>query len=1220
MACILLAGLWLASALIIESAGFHARILDAVNARIPGTLAWDSLDLSLFRGRAAARGIRLKTPEGKTVAVIDVLEADLDWTGFAAGELRLSSLKAGTPGLAIKLDRSGQTDLLAALMPRTDSRTGSGPGTGAPPLNLVIDRVLVQKGNLTLDGPGMTAALPEFSLHLSGLNLARQALSLTASFKSSRIQSGDHLLEIPTLEMSARLEQDRVTGLNLKATAPGIDLTLQGGADHIFDHPVLDVTAGIDAGPEAVRTLGNVLGRTLDIRIRETALLNISLKGRPDNPDVKASLTLGPVSLFGQSLSSARLQTGLEDRMLSIAPSRVDPGTGPIEIQGQIDFTQMFPHGFTGKSAGPDTLGYTIDLRQKHLDLSRLSPRLKGLISPSLSFTGKGVVPGRISADLALEAGGSGLWFPDLSRPADLTFRAGAHLDGRTLDIGTLSLEAAGISGSGRASIHFAGPAPGDASLTGDVTLTAPDLAHPADLLGMDLKGSGTLSLTARGPLPAPRIHGELRAEQISARGLDADSLWASLTGDTTGLRIRDARLKKKDGRISAQGEISPDGALAMELTAESLDLGDLAPDLNVQGVFSGSAVVGGALDDPNMTARITGEKIVVRQTPLGRIDTDLYLSRTTLTLTRAELVRGRSRISARGQVDLKNQALDLRVSAPSLNLEDLTGSPAPVSGTAAVTLSARGTLSAPEIEGSITAKEVRTADFPDIRGSLSAAFRARGPLDSLEALQADGNIAMVSISRDGSPLASLSGARISFGNAELKFGPAPVRLLDRGTITLAGALDLEGHLTASARGTLPLATAAAFTEGIRSAEGEVAVSLSARGPVLDPDIEGEITFSNLTLGLEALDQPLREIGGRIRFTPDALRIQELAGQLGEGRFQITGSTRLAGWKPDRFSLEAEARKVSLEFPETLSLVLNSRLTLAGTPEASELTGSIDLLEGRYYRDVDLNLVDLATRRTRAVSPPPEDKGPEILRHMAVNVQIRRRNPLLVDNNLAYLTISPDLTVRGTALSPVFGGRAQVDEGTIFFQKARFDVTGGTVDFVNPYRLQPEIDITGQTVIRSWTITVRVAGTPEDLQLTFSSDPPEPDADILSLIAFGRTTREMGTAQGSGQMAAASAAAGLVADPLGEKIKAATGLDEVNISMAEDNGTAGVKVSLGADLSRQLSVAYGVEVRDGETVQQVTTYYKLLEHLLMNGFQDTGGRFGGGLKYRMEFR
>ncbi len=47
---------------------------------------------------------------------------------------------------------------------------------------------------------------------------------------------------------------------------------------------------------------------------------------------------------------------------------------------------------------------------------------------------------------------------------------------------------------------------------------------------------------------------------------------------------------------------------------------------------------------------------------------------------------------------------------------------------------------------------------------------------------------------------------------------------------------------------------------------------------------------------------------------------------------------------------------------------------------------------------------------------------------------------------------------------------------------------------------------------------------------------------------------------------------------------------------------------------------YAVESKDGELNQEVTSEYKFIENLIVNGFHDTKGVFGGEFIYRLEFR
>jgi autotransporter translocation and assembly factor TamB len=240
-----------------------------------------------------------------------------------------------------------------------------------------------------------------------------------------------------------------------------------------------------------------------------------------------------------------------------------------------------------------------------------------------------------------------------------------------------------------------------------------------------------------------------------------------------------------------------------------------------------------------------------------------------------------------------------------------------------------------------------------------------------------------------------------------------------------------------------------------------------------------------------------------------------------------------------------------------------------------------------------------------------------------LDIAIGHRQPFEVDNNLAELAISPDLTIGGTLDNPIISGRAQVREGTITFQKKRFEVQKGVIDFINPYRTEAEIDVASQTTIRTWTIHLSLKGTPDNLDMTLRSEPVETESDILSLILFGRTARELTAGEGGGQQTTGQIMAEMISETFGKDIKKTTGVDILQLETtdgedAEDAG--GIKVTVGKHLSDRMTVKYAIETKDGETTQRAITEYKLLEHILVSGFQDTAGVHGSELTFRIEFR
>ncbi len=155
------------------------------------------------------------------------------------------------------------------------------------------------------------------------------------------------------------------------------------------------------------------------------------------------------------------------------------------------------------------------------------------------------------------------------------------------------------------------------------------------------------------------------------------------------------------------------------------------------------------------------------------------------------------------------------------------------------------------------------------------------------------------------------------------------------------------------------------------------------------------------------------------------------------------------------------------------------------------------------------------------------------------------------------------------------------------------------------------------------TTRTQVKGTPDNLDITLTSQPSETNADILSLILFGRTAQELTAGEGGAQRTTGQIMAGMIADTFGADIKKTTGVD---ILQVEANGSsdgqdaAGVKVTVGKHLSDRMTVKYALDTKDGEITQTATTEYKLLEHILVSGFQDSKGMFGSELVFRIEFR
>jgi translocation and assembly module TamB len=351
---------------------------------------------------------------------------------------------------------------------------------------------------------------------------------------------------------------------------------------------------------------------------------------------------------------------------------------------------------------------------------------------------------------------------------------------------------------------------------------------------------------------------------------------------------------------------------------------------------------------------------------------------------------------------------------------------------------------------------------------------------------------------------------------------------------------------------------------------------------------------------------------------------------LDTGSFELKGEINHEYFKPIKMNLDFTGNNLPVEIPDTLSLLLNSRIQITGENGKGEAKGEIVMVNGSYYRDVNINLLLLETigKRSRSVSTPSKPLELPFFKEIDLDIDVSHREPFLVQNNLSEMEIASDLTIGGTLSQPVINGRADVTDGVITFKKKTFTIKKGVIDFVNPYKTEMSIDIESIATIRDWDITLTLKGTPNNLDLSLSSDPSESDADILSLLVFGKTSTELTNGETENQTSTRELLTNILAETLAEELKDATDMIDIleletgdeDDEDDEDTDSDRVKVTMGKHLSDRMTVKVAVESKDGEMVQRAISEYKFLEHILLSGFQDTQGIFGGELVFRIEFR
>ncbi|RPJ77223.1 MAG: translocation/assembly module TamB [Acidobacteria bacterium] len=177
-------------------------------------------------------------------------------------------------------------------------------------------------------------------------------------------------------------------------------------------------------------------------------------------------------------------------------------------------------------------------------------------------------------------------------------------------------------------------------------------------------------------------------------------------------------------------------------------------------------------------------------------------------------------------------------------------------------------------------------------------------------------------------------------------------------------------------------------------------------------------------------------------------------------------------------------------------------------------------------------------------------------------------------------------------------GEVRTVRGTYDFQGRQFEIQrDGQVRFEGFTPPDPALDITALRVISGVEARVHVGGTVRKPELTLTSQPPLPEADILSLIVFNQPSNQLGEGQQVSLAQRASAlATGFVASKLADSLGKALDLDIFQIEAAQEGGQ-GAAVTLGEQVGQRLFVKLRQGVGAADQTSQLIVEYQLLDFL-----------------------
>jgi len=712
---------------------------------------------------------------------------------------------------------------------------------------------------------------------------------------------------------------------------------------------------------------------------------------------------------------------------------------------------------------------------------------------------------------------------------------------------------------------------------------------------GYPLKGLLSGDIRAGGTRGAPVFDSNFVFDDITAAGLRFDRLSGRLHADPGEIQLTGADLRKGSERVAGDLLYRPQNQEAVfDLTGTGISLESIPQLANASPAIGGQLDFklrgSGPLRAPVALAslRVVNLKLGTEQQGNfnGELSSDGHRGRLTVS---SDLDHGK----LQGQLTVGFSA-DAPISG-ELTVEQFDLDPVIVAA-----------LHLNELTG---------------HSSADGVFTISGALRQPDSIEVDVNITRIAFDYEFVQLSNDQSIHLSYRRNEVRILQAHIHGTDTdlqvsGTarfdrdralhFTLAGGMNLR-----LLKGILPDLVA----------QGRADANVSIDGTMSRPRVTGRATVRDAAATYADFPVGLSKLNGDMLFDKNRLIFDRLTAQSGGGELALSGSVTY-GEGPLRYEVNATTSLVRVRYPTGMSWLVGGNLQLSGTRNAALLSGRVQVQRLLFAQGVDVASFFAASSESSAdltaTSP--------FLQNLAFDVEGQTNPGARIEWTGAQIELDGNVRLRGTWGRPVLLGHIHLLDGQMPFRGNTYQLTRGDINFANPFRLDPILNVEATSMISQYQVTIDFSGPASRLTMNYRSDPPLPDSDIIALLALGSpgessALRSASTSQNYGATALLSEA---ISSGLGGRIERLFGISQFRVdpfvagTATESNAAA--RITIEQQVKNNLTITYSTNAATSNQYQLIQVEYAVKRDLSVLFLRDINGTNGFDIKWVKHFK
>ena len=413
-----------------------------------------------------------------------------------------------------------------------------------------------------------------------------------------------------------------------------------------------------------------------------------------------------------------------------------------------------------------------------------------------------------------------------------------------------------------------------------------------------------------------------------------------------------------------------------------------------------------------------------------------------------------------------------------------------------------------------------------------------------------------------------------------------------------------RGEWSNEIKGVLDLCVLEFLFPWVTQTAGAVDLDFALSGHWGAPSFAGKADLRSGLIRIAGLDSPIENLSGRVLARQNKWTLSGIQGDLAQGRLNSSGSVVFYGDRLPELDLGINLTESRLKaYPFQYLKIKTAKVRLNGDRFPYELSGSL-MIDEALSREKLANAGQGIALKTSTYAPPSSLENSTDFPKLQLKLDLSADSGLRFQNEFLDVEMKAKLTLINTLEAPRILGRAELvpGQGKITFKDHVFQIQSAQVIFDNPSAIDPRFELGATTDIGGTKVQLFTSGSAARYKVDFTSNPVMPEAEILSLLALGRTSEEsrrLRSSNVSGIQQSEAASLILHSMDFNRDVKEKTGF-QIGVGEAMDTTTGASafrpqadtessvapKIVLKRQIGKRVDVSVGSTVGAGATTQR----------------------------------